>query len=87
MKYLRQKIIILAQQHRIYLLAFYNKWMHTCMEQEITLKKIYGCISIVKFIFRYMFLHLQNGEMPSCGILPGYALFVKFKKKTSGQNI
>ena len=25
-----------TQKHRIYLLASYNKWMHTCMEQEIT---------------------------------------------------
>ena len=49
--------------------------------QEKTLKKIFGCISIVKYIFGTCFLHLQTGEMPSCGISSGYALFVKVKKE------
>ena len=75
-----KKISYWTQKHRIYLLASYNKWMHTCMEQEMTLKKMFGCISIVKDIYRYMFLHLQTGEMPSCDISSGYALFVKVKK-------
>ena len=53
--------------------------MHTCMEHEIPLKKIFGCISIVKYIFGTYFLHVQTGEMPLCGISSGYALFVKVK--------
>ena len=37
--------------------------------------------------FGTCFLHLKTGEMPSCGISSGYALFVKVKKKISGQKI
>ena len=36
--------------------------------------------------FGTCFSHLQTGEMPSCGISSGYALFVKVKK-ISGQKI
>ena len=61
--------------------------MHTCMEQEITLKKIFGCISIVKLFFGTCFLTLQTGEMPSCGISSWYALFVKVKKDLRAKNI
>ena len=61
--------------------------MHTCMEQEITLKRLFGCISFVKYIIRYMFLHLQTGEMPSCGISLWYALFVKVIKDLRAKNV
>ena len=33
----------------------------------------------------HIFLHLQTGEMPSCGISSGYALFVKVKKDLSAK--
>ena len=39
------------------------------------------------YIFGTCFLHLQTGEMPSCGILSGYALFVKVKKDLSAKYI
>ena len=75
MKYSRQKIIILDAEISnlpTRKLQQVNAYM---MEQEITLKKIFSCISIVKYIFRYMFFTLA-----SCGISSGYALFVKVKK-------
>ena len=35
----------------------------------------------------HVFLHLQTGEMPSCGISSGYALFVKVKKDLKAKYI
>ena len=72
-KYWRQNIIILDGETSnlpTSKLQPVNVW-NTRMEQEITLKKIFGCISIVKYIFCTSFLHLLTGEMPSCGIHHG----------------
>ena len=64
--------------------------MHTCLEQEITLKKDirlhFNCEIYFSVHFFTCFLHLQTSEMPSCGISSGYALFVKVKK-ISGQKM
>ena len=35
----------------------------------------------------HVFLHLQTGEMPSCGISSGYELFVKVKKRSQGKKL
>ena len=86
-KYWRQKKSYWMQKHRIYLLASYNQWMHTCMEQEMTLKKIFGCISIVKYIFWYMFFTPVNWWNAIMRHLSWYALFVKVKKGLRTKNI
>ena len=51
-------------------------------------KKIFGCISIVKYIFWYMFFTLVNWWNAFMRHLSWYALFVNLKvKKISGQKI
>ena len=76
-----------TQKHRIYLLASYNKWMHTCMEQVKNFKKDIRCISIVKYIFRCMFFTLANWWNAIMRHFIRVWTVCWGKKRTQGKNI
>ena len=80
MKYWRQKISYWTQKHRIYLtrkLQQVNAYMYGTRNN---LKKYSAAFQLWNIFFGTHFLHLQTGEMPSCGISSEYALFVQVKK-------
>ena len=88
MKYWHQTIIILdaetsnlptrkLQQVNAYMFGTSNDFK----------KRYLAAFQFWNIYFGTCFLHLQTGEMPSCGISSGYALFVKTKKDLRAKNI
>ena len=81
MKYLRQKIIILDAE---------TSNLPTRKLEQVNAyiyRTIYNFKKDIRLHFNceiyfsvHVFLHLQTGEMPSCCISSGYALFVKVKR-------